>query len=823
MESPQLQKPSIYNGVSNRSRGWKTWKSQNVTQSKSIKHNVMKWDGASRTNEVWDNLRRDPELCFRDGDCFVHLHSKGKSHRGAAFRVPYSMLLEANFQPLIGKFLYRAHIDPAGRRSVDLFIPAPPESDKRQSYNYHLATRNLFAFIFRRPVVGECLGSTLITLMHNLRRFRSPEADNVKDLISYMEEEGYLDLNSQPTYALAMLRLAEAFQLRELYIEAFAHCCGMSARIFFAFEYQLLSQVTRTLIRRARREMHQRLKASSEMLKTFLHDAICKINIEVHRNARKHLDQFKELLEGFYTTQFGCYPPLSTDTKTTIFAADALHIMRNDFEALYEFLLDRKFNVLQIDEFLTEGHICILQSLKSFDTRYSHKHLEHPLPLLPDFTPRSAVWKRPWLRMPMKILQPRQADTLAALSRATNSDRPDIVKNHLVMTYRGFEEDQIISQTKLGSLENQDFIDGRKIRWILVYATYQTLLRVTDVVPQIRDVENVPYYLCISTADLPPWDKEQPSSGPPSAHQGRVSPSSLRHSRRTLEVETDDGHFTPISSTTCNAGKQTTSSMPENSSLDVGSEISISRPFCALRRSLSVRAWKRPHAETPKTSSQEDIICKDSNIINPSDDDMGSQHQLLDSSASVVTNSSSHDSSSDAKTPDTPGTSVAGSPVQSPIEKLESERAAVCRHCGLHDIDCDMITHSLKRARTRRVADDQDSAKKQTARYTESPPTVSISLSTSSQEHLSEAVEPETQEIRITAQTSSDIQMPTPEAPTAWDYIQSVMEVQASNYDVEVQAGLDQFSHLGNFIEVRSDTPPQPARKSNNRRATTMF
>ncbi|KAI1310881.1 hypothetical protein F5Y03DRAFT_8951 [Xylaria venustula] len=816
MESPQLQRPSIYNGVSNRSRGWKTWKSQNVTQSRSIKHNVMRWDGASKTSEVWDNLRRDPELCFRDGDCYVHLHSKGKSHREAAFKLPYSKLLEANCRPLIEKFLYRDHVDVAGHRSVDLFIPAPPESDKCQSYNYHLATRNLFAFIFRRPMVGECLGTTLITLMHNLHRFRSPEADNVKDLISYMEEEGYLDLNSQPTYALAILRLAEAFQLRGLYIESFAHCCGMSARIFFAFEYQLLSRVTRTLIRRARREMHLKLKASSEMLKTFLHDAICEINMESYQISRERLDQFKNLLEGFYTAQFGCYPPPSTDTMTTVFAADALHIMRNDFEALYEFLMDRKFNVLPVNEFLTEGHIGILKILKSFDIRYSYKPLEHPLPLLPDLTQRSPMWKNLWLRIPIKIGQLRQTNTRAALSGATNSDRPDIVGNHLVTAYREFEE-QAIPQTKRGSLENQDLIDGRKIRWIMVYALYQTLLRVTDVAPEIRDVEKVPYHLCISTADLPPWEKEQPSSGPPSAQQVHVSPSLLRHLGRTLEVEPDDGHFTPISPTTYNTWEQITSSTSEDSSLFGGSENSISRPFCALRRSLRVRPRKRPRAETPKTPGQEDIIRKDSNTIDPGANDTGSHHELLDPSTSVITNSSSHYSTSGANTPET------CSPVQPSIEKLEAERAAVSKYCGLHNVDCDMIGHSLKRARTPRIPDDQDSETKQATGYnTESPSTVSIGRSTSFQEHMSKAVGPETQEIRNTAQTSSDMQMPLPQAPTAWDDIQTVMEVQTSNYEDQMQAGLGQSSHHGDFIEVRSDTPPT-VRESSNRRATAMF
>jgi hypothetical protein len=90
-------------------------------------------------------------------------------------------------------------------------------------------------------MVGESLGSALIALMHSLHQFRSPDVDNLHGLMSYMNEAGYSDLNSQPTHALASLHLAEVFQLRNMYIDAFAHCCGMSNQLFLASEYQVSS------------------------------------------------------------------------------------------------------------------------------------------------------------------------------------------------------------------------------------------------------------------------------------------------------------------------------------------------------------------------------------------------------------------------------------------------------------------------------------------------------------------------------------------------------------------------------------------------------
>lgn len=57
---------------------------------------LKQWDGAKRACKDWDSLRQvrpgsglaplrrahshhqDPDLCVRDGNCLIHLHSKGR-------------------------------------------------------------------------------------------------------------------------------------------------------------------------------------------------------------------------------------------------------------------------------------------------------------------------------------------------------------------------------------------------------------------------------------------------------------------------------------------------------------------------------------------------------------------------------------------------------------------------------------------------------------------------------------------------------------------------------------------------------------------------
>ncbi|KAI1354619.1 hypothetical protein F5Y01DRAFT_255654 [Xylaria sp. FL0043] len=822
MESPQGRPMSIYNGVSNRSRGWKTWKPQKVPQSRSINPTVMKWDGASRSSEIWDGLRRDPDLWFPDGDCYVHLHAEGQSRRGASFKVQYSTLVEANFQPLIHRFLSRTRTEPARypehtvKGQIELFIPSPPIIDKRHSYNYHLATRNLFAFIFGRSMVGECLGTTLITLMRSLYRFRTSNVDNVQDLITYMDEEGYLDLNNQPTYALATLHLAEVFQLRDLYINAFAHCCGMSARLFLAPEYQLLSQVTRTLIRRARREMQFRLGQASNTLKTFLCNEMSAINIDLYPMAREHLGRFRNLLQEFYSSQFGYYPPPSVDTQTTVFDADVFRTMRADFEALYEFLLDRNFDNFQSNELSTESRICILQSIDSFDLRYNHKPLSMPLPLVPDIARRkSSFWRMSWLNTPTKKSQLLRAHTLAALSSASNLDRADVVENDLVAAYRKMEEDQVTLLAKVDKSEQQMLVDGRKLRWILIYATYQTLLRATEVPSEIRDATSAPYHLCISTTDLPPWREERPSHTLVHTQLGRTSPPPTRLSLRVPEVRSDSDYLSVVSPTLHNAKEASGSSLLKTPSPDGSFGSSISRRLSAARRRslsfLTRQGPERPLSAILKTPYHEDLDWGYSNTMDLMGDDKGLpeesdtaqslSRELIKSSASVISNSSYHHSSSEAKTSDTPGTSVTDSPTPSPIEKLESERAVVCMNCGLHDVDRDTVGALPRWTRPSRTEDCR-----QASRHNSSA--LSIERPMSAQEHRPCGTwEPTAREVGKPKKKPLNIQMPAPQAPTAWEYIQAVMEVQASNYEVQVQAEWDQFSHLRDFIEVRSEAP----------------
>ncbi|KAH8203357.1 hypothetical protein TruAng_002452 [Truncatella angustata] len=503
----QLRHFSLYNGISERSRGWKQKRSEKITEEHPRSLGTMRWDGAARSSSRWDCLRRDPELWYRDGDCYVHLYGRGQSRRGPAFKVSFSALLEANCYPLLDRFTtnevseiasssetapdHAHYARMSNQPRIELYIPAPPGSDKQQAYKYHIKTRNFFAFVFRRSLVGEYLGEALENLRQSVQEFRAADADNMADLMGYMDEEGYLDMKNQPTHALAVIRFAEAFQIHDLYVEAFAHCCGMSNRLFLSPEYQLISSVTRKLLRQALLETDVKL------------GQIC-----LHSGGRAHLERFRTLLHGFYAAKFGYYPPPSIHPSTTIFEVDILRELRDDFEALYQYLVDETFDPSQGVLPSAQGGICALQSVQAFDARSKFMNLSHPFPLLPNVRSQSSLKRMTWFGKHSKLSTTQKTEHHVALLRATNEINIELLDNDLVRAYRRFEEDSIYSPIKGDKQEQLNLIDARKVRWILVYAMYQTLRQVTQVPIEVKDSAGAPYNLCISTTNIPPWKED---------------------------------------------------------------------------------------------------------------------------------------------------------------------------------------------------------------------------------------------------------------------------------------------------------------------------
>lgn len=123
---------------------------------------------------------------------------------------------------------------------IELFIPAPEGISREDSFKWHVTTRNFFAFVLGKPLVGYHMGQTFVDLQERMQLFRSRQpSKSHQDFLEYAECQGYRDLVEVTDYALANLFYAEYFKLRDIWVDAFAHCVGMKDSLACSPEYQV--------------------------------------------------------------------------------------------------------------------------------------------------------------------------------------------------------------------------------------------------------------------------------------------------------------------------------------------------------------------------------------------------------------------------------------------------------------------------------------------------------------------------------------------------------------------------------------------------------
>ncbi|KAL7943519.1 hypothetical protein V8C42DRAFT_109279 [Trichoderma barbatum] len=574
---------------------------------------LKRWDGASKTCRDWDELRRDPEIWERNGNCLIHLYAKGDSKRGPSFKLPFAALLFAGCLPLIEKFLVLEGLASRTaqeiekwdqlhpRSTAELYIPAPPHATEKNAQRYHLAFRNLFAWVLGRPIVGETLGGALVALLHSMREFRSSSpAGNVDDLLKYMRHAQYLNMAEEPVHAAAALHLAETFQLSDLYRRAFVHCVGMHDRLFYTSEYQLISAVSRTLVRRARLEMNAMLQQTSNRLRSFLDEELSETNMGIPAGTRAHLERFRSFLLSFYSAKLGYYPPKA-------FSADLLSTMAEDFDALYELLVDNNYTVSDIIPSAAVGGICTEQLVQTFDQNNKFEPLKHPLPQLPQLEAPSdglrCLSKFPFVE---KVVPGQRLVTIAALITASNWTEK-CFKNDLVQAYRRFEEDAILSPSKADKSEKISLLEARKVRWVMVYAVHQVLRCATRKPAEVRG-EEASYHLTVSMKGTPPWSSTSHEAKKPLRIQTDIVASDDLVTKRAIkiqetpvdriEIKPDIDYF----ALTHKSRNPSLSTMSDNSSpttLSRSSSFSIN-----LRRNSTIRRSLRRFRRSSMSGSQ---------------------------------------------------------------------------------------------------------------------------------------------------------------------------------------------------------------------------
>lgn len=236
-------------------------------------------------------------------------------------------------------------------------------------------------------------------------------------------------------------------------------------------------------------------------LSTFLEDDLSASRLGISQGARNHLERFRSFLNSFYVEKFGYWPP----PQGSAFSKSLYRSMYFDFRSLYDFLVDLDSSDSFTQQKPANGGICVLQNLQNFDKLHKYDPLPHPLPLIPDLPVdcRRRQSQRSLIAFKLETKHTkneRQTSTRAILAAASNTSDPSITQNPIVRAYTRFEREWSLKQEDKVSV-----VDARKVRWILIYAVFQTLISVMRAPKEVRNTEEPSYLLCCLTAGCPPW------------------------------------------------------------------------------------------------------------------------------------------------------------------------------------------------------------------------------------------------------------------------------------------------------------------------------
>src|ERR1700733_13974842 len=252
--------------------------------------------------------------------------------------------------------------------------------------------------------------------------------------------------------------------------------------------------------------MDVRLDRVSRSVINFFELDLSGAHLGLHQKAREHFDRFRSFLHGYYIESYGFWPPASF--QTGLHGQRALYrSMYSDFRSLYHYLVDPSSTPSISGNKPAGGGICVLQTIEAFDGRHRFETLPHPMPLIPSVedAEKSLSAARERRNSPNPIRR-RRAErefqykvSAKALIDASNRDW-SVSSNPLVRRLEQFETRNVLDE-----FEDVSLVDGRKVRWILIYAILQTLVSVTYAPKEVREPEGLSYALCCHPPKVMPW------------------------------------------------------------------------------------------------------------------------------------------------------------------------------------------------------------------------------------------------------------------------------------------------------------------------------
>ena len=405
----------------------------------------------------------------------------------------------------------------------EIHFPAPDGASRIEILRYHITTRNFFAFLLNKPLVGLTFYQALIDLYERLLVFMPRECNTSDAIIGFLTRNRLHNVCNNPAAAVGLLAYSEDDEVQwpEGWREGFVHCSGMYTKLRELPEFRDISHVSRTLLERSHLELQARIQVAEDRLSTFNFEDMWPSHTNHRSAARASFDYFRQFLLQFYEKAYKNWPPRGVkNSDGNWLTRTVICHLQEDFGAIYDYYVDRDVVWAETKEPCERYRIMVRKKngavikinndgldlaklFVNFDNERKHPHIPHPYPLLPRSMPvgdtGKAQQKQSLFTSKTKALEKQIIHAYSIASNALLLG-PDVATNSLVEAFQRFEKTDHLGET--------DPRDARKGRWILLFGILQTLSQVSADTPGLWFKDDVSYYLMPRLKGTPPWVTE---------------------------------------------------------------------------------------------------------------------------------------------------------------------------------------------------------------------------------------------------------------------------------------------------------------------------
>lgn len=402
----------------------------------------------------------------------------------------------------------------------EIHFPARNGASRIEILRHHITTRNFFALLLDKPLVGLTFYQALIDLHERLLALMQKDSKCTDMIAEFLTRNSLHNVCNDPAAAAGLLAYSEDYEVQwpEGWREGFVHCSGMYTKLRELPEFRDIGHVSRTLLERSHLELQARIQLAEDRLSAFNFDDMWPSHTTQPPAARAAFDHFRRFLFQFYEKAYKTWPPrrMQNNDGNWLSRTIVCHLQK-DFGALYDYYVDRDVVWAETKEpseryrvmvrkkngafiKISNDGLDLAKLFVHFDHKHKHAHIPHPYPLLPNSMPvgdtGKAQQKQSLFTSETRALEKQIIYSYSVANNALLLG-PDVTTNTLVEAFQRFEKTDHLGET--------DPRDARKGRWILLFGILQVLSRVSADTPDLWFKDDVSYFLMPQLKGTPPW------------------------------------------------------------------------------------------------------------------------------------------------------------------------------------------------------------------------------------------------------------------------------------------------------------------------------